>query len=155
MFTMTREEKILLAIEKGYTCNPETGQIYTGRGKEVLSTNKAGYIQIQMQKDGKKICLFGHQFVYYTYFHTLPTCIDHINRIKNDNRISNLREATYQQNNWNRSNVKGYYIEKRNIKETWVAQIKLNNKTICLGSFETEADARDAYLNAKKIYHII
>jgi hypothetical protein len=36
-----------------------------------------------------------------------------------------------------------------------VAQIKLNNKTICLGSFETEADARDAYLNAKKIYHII
>ena len=33
--------------------------------------------------------------------------------------------------------------------------ITLNNKTINLGLFDNENDARNAYLEAKKIYHVI
>ena len=38
-------------------------------------------------------------------------------------------------------------------KNRYEAQIKVNNKSIHLGSFDKEEDARQAYLDAKKIYH--
>ena len=79
--------------------------------------------------------------------------IDHINGTKNDNRIANLRNVTNQQNTWNRTNTKGYCWHKA-IKK-WMAQIQLNDKKVHLGYFDLEADARNAYLEAKKVHHII
>ena len=80
-------------------------------------------------------------------------CIDHINHTRDDNTRDNLRIATYQQNNFNRSNVKGYswYTQ----KNKWKASIKLNRKTIHLGYYNKEEDARAAYLEAKERIHII
>ena len=78
--------------------------------------------------------------------------IDHINNNSLDNRIENLRILTHQQNLYN-TNAKGYCWNKRD--NTWVATIKLNYKNIHLGCFTEEEDARNAYLEAKKTYHII
>jgi hypothetical protein len=64
-----------------------------------------------------------------------------------------LRSVTHQQNNWNRVNAKGYTIIKNSNK--YRAEIRLNTKKIYLGSYNTEQEARSAYLAAKEIYHKI
>tara|TARA_R110000868_G_scaffold185862_2_gene427896 strand:- start:592 stop:1059 length:468 start_codon:yes stop_codon:yes gene_type:complete len=77
--------------------------------------------------------------------------IDHIDGNRLNNSVDNLRIVTHQQNQWNRTNAKGCYFMKRD--KNWQALIRVNNKDIYLGRFETEADARQAYLIAKQKYH--
>mgnify|MGYP003654149316 FL=1 len=76
--------------------------------------------------------------------------IDHIDRDRLNNSIENLRVVTNQQNCFNQ-NCKGYSFHKR--VEKYSAQIRVNRKPINLGYFANEEDARQAYLEAKKIYH--
>ena len=153
---MTREEKIKYIIERGITYDNKTGKIYGVRGKE-YSKHSSGYIQINttmIYKGNKKgISIYAHQLIYYIEYNKLVDCIDHINGIRDDNRIDNLREVTNQQNSFNRHKAKGYYFNKRD--NNFRAQIKLNRKTIYIGAYDNEIDARQAYLDAKKIYHII
>ena len=78
---------------------------------------------------------------------------DHINHFTLDNRRSNLRIVSHQQNQWNQKNSKGYCWHKASKK--YLAQIELNNKVIYLGLFHTTEEARDRYLEAKKLYHKI
>ena len=78
--------------------------------------------------------------------------IDHINNNSLDNRIENLRIITHQQNQWN-TKAKGYCWNKT--KNKWQAKITVNNKEIYLGYFTEEADARNAYLEGKSLYHSI
>jgi hypothetical protein len=79
--------------------------------------------------------------------------VDHINGVKHDNRLENLRLVTCQQNAFNRTKALGYYWNKVLCK--WMAQIKLDGKSKHLGLFVNEEDAREAYLNAKLRYHKI
>jgi hypothetical protein len=149
---MNREEKILMAIDKGYTCNPETGEVFGVRGGVVKSKKPDGYIVIPIYKDKKRCHLKAHQFIYYWVNKKVVDYIDHINMVRDDNRIDNLRSVTNQQNGFN-TNAKGYnYIESRN---KWMSRIKFGGKNKFLGYFNTEEEARQAYQEAKKIYHII
>ena len=77
--------------------------------------------------------------------------IDHINENKLDNRIANLRKASRKQNMCNQKAVKGYYFYKRHKK--WIAGISSNDKKVHLGYFNTEEQAREAYLRAKEKLH--
>ena len=52
----------------------------------------------------------------------------------------------------NGRNVKGYYLNKYGKYE---AYIKVDYKAINLGSYDTEAEARQAYIDAKLKYHNI
>jgi len=79
--------------------------------------------------------------------------VDHVDGQRLNNSLTNLRIVTHQQNQWNRTTAKGYYWNKQHTK--WRAQIKVNKNQIYLGSFNTEQEAREAYLNAKNIHHII
>jgi hypothetical protein len=77
--------------------------------------------------------------------------VDHINGNKLDNRKSNLRVATRQQQLFNRrantkntySKYKGVYWSKE--KRLWRALIKKNGVSRHLGYFESEIDAAIAY----------
>jgi hypothetical protein len=151
---MTRLEKILLAIEKGITCDPITGKVYGVRGKEILRKSK-GYIDISVvdedfKYNNKMYHLAGHHFIYYSVHKKVVDYIDHINGIRDDNRIDNLRSVTNQQNAFN-TKAKGYYRH----RNKWMAYIALNGKMKNLGCFDTEQEAHGAYLDAKEIYHII
>lgn len=78
--------------------------------------------------------------------------IDHINRSRSDNRISNLREATRSQNVFNSDNSRNtsgfrgvHYAKKQG---NWIAQIKVDGKGMHLGSFDTPEQASLAYQKA-------
>ena len=123
----------------------------------VKSGSRGGdYLQTRI---GSK--MYQHHRVIYKFYNpdwdiedgSNDNSIDHINGTTDDNCITNLRNVTNQQNQWNRTKAKGYYWCENSNK--WHAQIRLTGKKVHLGHFNLEADARNAYLEAKKIYHII
>jgi hypothetical protein len=152
---MTREEKCKLAIERGFTYNPETGDILYNNVKKYIYTCFNGYIILHIYFNKKLFILKGHQFSWYWVNRECVNELDHINGIRDDNRICNLRSVNRQQNNWNRARSKGFYKTSYKNSIYYIAQIRLNNKTIHIGCFDTEEKARNAYLEAKQKYHVI
>jgi len=82
---------------------------------------------------------------------------DHIDRNRTNNRASNLRFVTYSQNNHNRdirerntSGMPGVCWHKNRHK--WYASIKVDRKTIHLGSFVSKKDAMDARAKAESAF---
>jgi hypothetical protein len=154
---MTREEKCKLAIEKGFTYDSETGLLYNKFNKNIGTIMNGirnnGYVKFSICLNKKPYNLYAHQFAWYWVYRECVEYIDHINGIRNDNRICNLRSVSHKQNQWNRKTAKGYYWHKTTNK--WRSQILLNRKSIHLGLYKTEQEARNAYLQAKEKYHII
>tara|TARA_R110000822_G_scaffold199960_1_gene337610 strand:+ start:84 stop:536 length:453 start_codon:yes stop_codon:yes gene_type:complete len=116
------------------------------------ANHKDGYNYIGV--DGKMV--FRHRIIGFC-FHGLniddPTEImDHINRDRLDNSAGNLRVVTQQQNLFN-TGARGYFWNKT--KGKWQGQIYTDGRQIYLGLFIEEADARQAYLDAKAIHHVI
>ncbi|WP_440110293.1 HNH endonuclease [Acidovorax sp. BL-A-41-H1] len=76
--------------------------------------------------------------------------LDHINRVKDDNRIANLREATASQNMRNRpifkNNTSGFVGVSFNKRQgKWTAKICADGKRNHLGYFHTAEAAHEAY----------
>ena len=91
----------------------------------------------------------------YVYGRWPANDIDHINGVRDDNRIANLREATRSQNianargtRKNKSGFKGAYFLKRERK--WLACITVCGKRQHIGLFTTAAGAHAAYVKAAK-----
>ncbi len=147
--SMTRLERCEYLKEKGYRYDSESGKIYGINGKEI-TTNRNGYIYLKGWKKFSK--LYGHHYAWFmTYGNVDFELLDHINRNPSDNRICNLRIATHQENSQN-NNAKGIVYRKDCNK--YQARITTTEKRISLGFFNTEEEARQAYLDAKSIYHI-
>lgn len=80
-----------------------------------------------------------------------PRSIDHKNGDGRDNRWDNLREATPQQNKWNRSRPQRELprgVRRARKGPRFTAQIKRDHKAIHLGSFDTPEEAHAAWLAA-------
>lgn len=81
--------------------------------------------------------------------------IDHINRERSDNRISNLRSVTKSENQQNRSinsnNKSGFMgVSWHGKSLRWQAHIRTNGKSRNLGTYLTPEAASAAYIAAKK-----
>ncbi len=84
--------------------------------------------------------------------------IDHINHIRDDNRIENLRIVSHIQNGQNQkkritntSGTTGVYWDKT--RQQWKASIKVNYKMINLGRFKNKNDAIKIRLEAEEKYN--
>ena len=112
--------------------------------------SKNGYIVISLNKKLQ----YAHRLIYVWHYGEISKdmLIDHINGIKYDNRIENLRTITHQQNLFN-TKAKGYNFDKN--KNKFKAQIMVSGKRKHLGLFNTQEEASNTYLEAKKKYHII
>ena len=101
----------------------------------------------------------GHRLAWFYVHGKWPHAeIDHINCIKEENRIENLREATNLQNTHNlkiyknnKSGFKGVYFHKGHKKYT--AQINCGNTKHFLGYFATAEAAHEAYCAAAAKEH--
>ena len=84
--------------------------------------------------------------------------LDHINRLRRDCRIANLREVSGSQNAQNKSqqsnNTSGYRgVTWHKQLRRWVAQITIHRKHRHIGLFDTAEAASAAYQAAAKTMH--
>lgn len=123
------------------------------KGTKAGRTTSNGYRQIKY--NGK--LYMEHILIWVLFGNELPKgfLLDHINRIKDDNRIENLRIATRSQNIANssiRKNCKSKYKGVIFNCNKWQARISVDNKRISLGYFIKETDAALAYNKAALEY---
>ena len=127
------------------------GQVRNFKTKRILNPmiSCKGYYYIHLYDNDNQIKQRIHRLIALNFIPNINNdqFVDQINNNRLDNTISNLRWASRQQNNFNRSvnknnksGCKGLiWIEKIN---KWRPYIKLNNKTIHLGSFTIFEDAK-------------
>ena len=133
---------------------------------KAVSKYKSGSIAGALQKDGYiHIMIHGkqyslHRLAWIYFYGKWPSGhIDHINGVKSDNRISNLRDVSHITNMQNqrkprKDNQSGYLgvcLDKRINK--YHASIQVNGVKKHLGMFFTPEEASSAYLNAKRKMH--
>jgi len=135
----------------------ENANVWSYRKNGLLkqTLDNRGYHVVNLCKDKKVKKHFVHRLVAQAYLddYSEDLQVDHIDGNRINNKLENLRMVTHQQNQWNHTKAKGYAWHKRDKK--WIAYITVNYKLKYLGYFDTEAEAREAYLSAKKILHII
>ena len=116
-------------------------------------TKAKGYYQISI--NNKRYLLhriIAHAFLDFDLQSEMQ--IDHIDRNIHNNAISNLRQVTNHQNQFNKD-AKGY-IKRMNKDGTvrWETILQINGKQFSK-RFKTEDEAREYYLELKAIHHII
>ena len=132
-----------------------TGVIYRvlSGGVRKEAGSYTDYLRVMV--DGK--LMLGHRVIWAHYYREQPPqYIDHIDRDKTNNKISNLRACTLSQNQRNRkvssNNTTGLtgvtYVENRG---KFKSVIYHKSKPIYLGLFENKNDAYKAYLNKKAL----
>lgn len=142
--------------------NPDTGEFLSRvnrgplrSGGAVGCINLAGYTQLQI--DG--VIYLGHRLAWlYTHGSWPKNCIDHLNGVRHDNRICNLRDVSYSINSQNQrgprsDNKSGYLGVSLHSDGKWQARIRIGSNYKSLGLYKTPELARDAYLDAKRESH--
>lgn len=105
-------------------------------------------------KDRKLVHLAEHRIIYFLAYGEVPPSIDHINQDSLDNRPTNLRAASHQENHKNRkkaanntSGVTGVTWHRQ--RRRWMAQFYLDGKRKYIGLFDNIEDAAEAVRTAR------
>ena len=154
----------LSLLHKLLEYNPDTG-VFTwmvergGRtarvGSPAGSTDKRGYKSIRINRR----IYYAHRLAWLYVTGENPSLqIDHINGNRSNNRMSNLREATSAENNYNvsipernTSGIKGVSWDKKSQK--WRAQISVEGSHLYLGLFRSIEDAAEVVREARCRLH--
>ena len=157
-----------------FTYNPDTGYI-NHKPKDIASYGRMAKARVikrlrgdraEVFREGKKgcsyyaiirgnNCIYAHRAAYWMHYGELPKIIDHVNGNTFDNRICNLRESSYLQNNRNCSlqkNNKTGRVGVRVCDGRFYAAIGNKGKNIHLGVFDSFEDACKARSDAEVKY---
>lgn len=134
----------------GELSNNSTGHVYGSRKYNTPSASK--YLLVSIDKQ----YYLAHRIIWEMVNGPIPKglTVDHINLDSRDNRISNLRLATFNQQNrnrrpWTKTGYRGvtFYANR------YIAQITINGKNTYLGCFKTPEEASSVYEEAALKYH--
>ena len=114
-------------------------------GTQAGTLNNMGYRCIKI----KSFLYLEHRLAWFYCFNEWPIdLLDHINRIRDDNRLDNLREVSESDNlqnmgisKRNKSGFKGVSLQ----SGRWCARIMISGKEVHLGRFDTPEQAAHAY----------
>jgi hypothetical protein len=122
-----------------------------------VNTKNPEHKYYKIKINGKRYMLHRLAYYYITGIDPAENEVDHINGNSLDNRFENLRIATHADNGKNQkkpkdntSGFKGVVWNKQ--KKKWQASIKVNNKRIYLGCYNTSEEASAAYQSAAENY---
>lgn len=122
-------------------------------GDRAGTSHPNGYRKIQI--NGKQY--FAHRLIFLYHHGYLPEFLDHIDSEKSNNEISNLREATHQENHRNQKKRKHHNGKPTSSRfkcvcwnkraKKWMAYITIKGKQKHLGYYDldSEIDAALAY----------
>lgn len=162
---MTRMKKPRPAIARLHELleyNPETGivkwrvsRIGQVKAGDVVSTLSVyGYLIVGVDQVRMPV----HRVAWAMHTGAWPLLeIDHINGIRSDNRIVNLRELEHGLNAQNlhraQRNNKSGFLGVCLVNGKWKAQITVNKQARHIGLFDTPEKAHEAYLSVKRACH--
>lgn len=126
-------------------------------GKDAVHLESRGYVVLHMTAVGTYLA---HRIAWLHAHGEWPAGqIDHINGIRHDNRLCNLRDVPPETNSENRTRANrnrssrlplGVY---RGNGGKFVAQIRSRGEIRYLGRFSTPEEAHEAFLKAKRALH--
>lgn len=106
-----------------------------GKRADTISGN--GYHQVNLS--GK--CLIAHRVVWAVHYGAWPTSVlDHVNGVRGDNRIANLRTCTPSENSRNQARRANHTSSCTGVHRKgnrWVATIGTDDGRLYLGSYAT------------------
>ena len=119
--------------------NYKNGNLYQRfkETKKLGSVTKDNYIVVGFNNKS----YYAHRIIFLMFHGYTPLCIDHINGIKNDNRIENLRPANAKTNGYNQvtrkntaSNIKNVTWQKTAKK--WQVNLSINGEKKYFGLYK-------------------
>jgi len=118
-------------------------------GKKIKTFMTNGYVRFCINYNGKQFKLRGHIVSWIIFNNKYPEkCLDHINKIRSDNRIENLRPANYYQNVLNTSpndNKSSQYKGVFWSKNKWRTVLRIGGTKFHCGYFNDELEAALSY----------
>ena len=140
------QELLHVDVETGHIAWAK-GRGRAGAGSEAGRKHRTGYVEVQV--DGQM--LKAHSIVWLFGTGDWPERIDHINGVRDDNRLMNLREATAAANSRNRTNWRHRKLLGAHIRPDgrWAACIRSDGVHHFLGVFPSEEDAHARYRLAR------
>lgn len=100
---------------------------------------------------------YAHRLAWFYVHGVWPEFIDHINGVRLDNRIDNLRNASRDINAQNlravREHSKTHLLGVHPRRDKFLAQINVGNERYYLGQFDTPEEGHEAYISAKRKLH--
>ena len=153
----------LTDAQEWFHCDFDTGVLFWKKSSKsitkgaVAGTVKShGYRLVNFRRKSYPV----HRIIWLLHsgIDPYPYLIDHVNGVRHDNRIKNLRLATNAENTRNQklhplntSGYKGVSYIKRSGK--WDARIKKDYVQHCLGVYDTKEEAYAAYCEAAHRLH--
>lgn len=141
-----------------FTYDPETGVLrwkvdrWRAKAGQVAGCHcRYGYLVVRVFRRTTKV----HRIAWELHFgEPAPAVIDHVNGVRDDNRIVNLRACTHSQNLANkahrtdRSLLPG--VKRAHKGPGYTATVSCNRRAYYLGTYETQEAAHAAYVTKRR-----